>query len=126
MLFVEHPVIVSASLPRTAAFINVSMAGLTPVGKGDEWRYCRYRLQSGYHIYSFANYIIHISIYNINLRNDKYNFCISLVLKKVYMIYMCDLPDTTETVLPSTSSKVHRNWCSTQTVSFLSESGEHN
>lgn len=82
MLFVEHPVIVSASLPRTAAFINVSMAGLTPVGKGDEWRYCRYRLQSGYHIYSFANYIIHISIYNINLRNDKYNFCISLVLKK--------------------------------------------
>ena len=41
-------VIVSASLPRTAAFINVSMAGLAPVGKGDEWRQGRYCLQSGY------------------------------------------------------------------------------
>ena len=36
LFFFERPVIVSASRPRTAAFINVSMAGLTPVAKGDE------------------------------------------------------------------------------------------
>ena len=35
-----------------------------------------------FNLCSLANYIIHMSIFNINLRNDTYNFCISLVSKK--------------------------------------------